>query len=446
VNRLRIAHLRLLIPFVVIAWRAALPIGDNSFLWHVRAGTLQLETGEVLRSDPFSFTAGGEPWRTQSWLLELGYGWLENLTGSIGWVPVMKFVAMSLTIALLGLVIHRVGNGRPWLTLGGMLLLVWQSTPFGVARPALLGYLLLAIVVVVAHTRPTPLWILPPLFWLWATIHGMFAIGLAYLFLDGLGKRSRRQLVAVAVSGLATAFTAHGLGTWWVLVQFLRNRGALDLISEWQPPDFSNPFVVPMLVVVLGIIVAGARERLQPSQLWIVVPFVAFGVLAERNLWPAVMVLTPVAILGFGGVRLERPVATEAAVLNWAIAAALVVVGVIGLTRPLSLREDRFPSQEVMSAVAEGPLFHGTAVGGYLIYADWPERLVYIDDRAELFGEAGFRQFHELRAGVDVEATFAELEIEQALVSVDWPIVGYLDLLGWTRTFEDENFVVMAAP
>ncbi len=423
-----------------------MPIGDNSFLWHVRAGTLQLESGSVLAADPFSFTAFGEPWRTQSWLAELGYGWLERVTHGIGWVPLMKFVAMSLTIALLGLVIYRVGKARPWLTLGGMLLLVWQGTPFGVARPALLGYLLLAIVIAVAHTKPAPLWILPPLFWLWASVHGMFVVGLGYLFLDGLRKRSRKQILAAAISGLATALTAHGLGTWWILVQFFENRGALDLISEWQAPNFSNPFIVPMLIVLVGLIVAGALGRLAPAQLWIVIPFVAFGVLAERNLWPAVLALTPIAILGFAREGpIKKPATSEPAAINWAIAVTMIAVAGLGVTRPVELRDDRFPSREAVSSLNEGPAFHGTAVGGYLIFADWPDRSVFIDDRAELYGESGFQRFHDLRNGVDVQDTFAELGIDQALVSADWPIVDYLELLGWDYRYEDEHFVVMAA-
>ena len=50
----------------------------------LRAGELQLEIGRVLTTDPFSFTAGGEAWRTQSWLAELGYAWLEDVTGVVG--------------------------------------------------------------------------------------------------------------------------------------------------------------------------------------------------------------------------------------------------------------------------------------------------------------------------------------------------------------------------
>ena len=305
-RRLRVSHLRFFVPFILLAWRASLPIGDNSFLWHVRAGTLQLDLGSVLTTDVFSFTSQGEAWRTQSWLAELGYGWLENLTGGIGWVPIMKFVAMSMTVALLALVVHKVAGRRSAVTLAGLLLLVWQAAPFGIARPALLGFVLLAAVVAFSQLEKRPLWLLPLLFWFWASVHGMFVVGLGYLFLDAMRRRSRRQVVAVAISGVATAFTAHGLGAWWILLQFGRSRGALDLIREWLPPDFSNPFLLPLLIVILGIMVAGTLGRLAPDDLWILIPFVAFGLLAERNVWPAVMVLVPLAAGGVDGQRCQR--------------------------------------------------------------------------------------------------------------------------------------------
>jgi hypothetical protein len=381
-------------------------------------------------------------------LAELGYGWLENLTAGIAWVPLMKLVAMGLTLAVLGLVIHRVGGGRHWVTLGGLFFLLWQASPFGVARPALLGFLLLALTVAVAHTPRAPLWLLPPLFWLWASVHGMFAVGLGYLFLDALRRRSRKQIVAVGVSGLATALTAHGLGAWWIVFQFLKNRGALELISEWQPPDFSNPFLMPLLVVIVGVIAAGALGRLAVAELWVVIPFVAFGLLAERNVWPAVIVLTPFAFGVFAALE-PLPVNPrgESVLINWAFAAGLIAVAGIGLLQPVELAEERFPTREGVAALDTGqPLFNGSAVGGYLIYADWPDVAVFIDDRAELYGAEGFQTFHDIKSGIDVEETFVELGIEQALVSRDWPIAGYLELLGWDYRYEDENFVVMGAP
>lgn len=405
---------------------------------------MQLDTGSVLRTDPFSFTAAGEAWRTQSWLAELGYGWLERTTASIAWVPLMKFLAMGMTLVLLGLVINRVGRNRHWVTLGGLFFLLWQGTPFGVARPALLGFLLLAMVVTMVHIPRTPLWSFPLVFWLWASVHGMFAVGLGYLFLDALRKRSRRQVIAVAISGAATLLTAHGLGAWWIVMRFLQNRGALELISEWQPPDFSNPFLLPLLVVILGLIVAGTLGSLTLEDFWIVVPFLAFGVLAERNVWPAVIVLTPIVFKAFS---VRAPAAAkpreESAIANWAFAGVLVAVAMFGLLQPAELADDRFPTREAVAALDRAPLFNGSAVGGYLIYADWPEIAVFIDDRAELYGAEGFQLFHDVKSGLAVEDTFGELGIAQVLVANDWPIVGYLELLGWEYRYQDEHFAVM---
>ncbi len=445
--RLRVSHLRFFVPLIVLAWRASLPIGDNSFLWHVRAGTVQLDLGKVLTTDIFSFTAYGEAWRTQSWLAELAYGWLENLTGGIGWVPVMKFIAMSVTVVLVAIVVHKVVGRRSGVTLAALLLLVWQAVPFGVARPALLGFALLAVVVAFAHMDRRPLWLLPILFWFWASVHGMFVVGLGYLLLDALRRRSRRQMGAVVISGVATAFTAHGLGAWWILLQFSRSSGALDLIREWLPPDFSNPFLMPLLIVILGVIVAGTLGRLAPEDLWILVPFVAFGVMAERNVWPATIVLVPLAVRAFSaGVKEAKEIRAEPVLVNWAIAVLLVGVAAVGLSQTMTLSEDRFPADAAVQTLESGPLFNGSAVGGYLIYAEWPERDVFIDDRAELYGENGFQRFHDLKSGVAVADTFAELGIGQAIIKADWPIAEYLELLGWQYRYQDEFFVVMGQP
>ena len=332
-----------------------MPIGDNSFLWHVRAGTVQLDQGRVLTTDPFSFTENGVAWRTQSWLAELAYGSLERTFDGIGWVPVMKFVAISLTIGLLGLVVYRVSGRRNGITIGALVLMLWQASPFAIARPALLGFLLLACVVAIAHMSRRPLWLLPLLFWLWASVHGMFVVGLGYLFLDAMRRRSRRQVMAVAVSGLATLLTAHGIGVWLILIQFLRNSAALDLISEWQPPDFSNPFVVPLLVVILALLAAGTFGRLEPTDLWIIVPFVSFGVMAGRNVWPAVMVLIPIAIRVVPpSSKPARARGHEPAVLNWAFALLLAAVAVAGLVREAPLDEERFPAAAATAGIGSG--------------------------------------------------------------------------------------------
>lgn len=446
-TRLRVRHLRALVPFVAIGWIASLPLGDNSFLWHVRAGTVQLRAGEVLRVDPFSATATGAPWRTQSWLAELGYGWLEGVSGGIGWVPIMKFVVITVTVALIALAVYRSVGGNGTAVLVATLVVVWQAAPFAVARPALLGYLLLAVVIALTSSKRRAVWLIPAIIWLWAAIHATFALGLVYLALDGWRRRSRKQLIAVIFGAGAAGLTAHGLGIWWILLQFFRSRGALEFISEWQPPDFSNPFLLPFLVVVIALLVAAVLGRLSIRDLIVVVPFVVFGLIVERNVYPSLLVLAPFAARAAIWQRATAPSSgKEPVALNWAVAAVLVVLTGVGLLRPLELKDDRFPSDRALAAVDSGPLLHGTAVGGYLIYRDWPGRLVFIDDRAELYGREGFQRFHDLRLGSGGEAALEELGIDQVLAQPDWPLVDVLLADDWTERYRDENFVVLHRP
>ena len=144
-RRITIWHLLLLAPWVAVgvgAWKA---ITDNSFLWHVRAGTLQMQTGRVLVEDPFSFTMAGESWLTQSWLVELLYGWLEG-RGGLGFVPVMLVVVGLLTFATVGCIAYQASGSVP-AAAAVLLLTLFVLVTFLVPRPVLFSYLLMALVV-----------------------------------------------------------------------------------------------------------------------------------------------------------------------------------------------------------------------------------------------------------------------------------------------------------
>ena len=105
-RRFSIAHLALIVPLVALVIAAWGLIADNSFLWHIRAGSLQVESGSVLTTDPFSFTMFGEQWRTQSWLAELLYAWVESFSG-LGFVAPMILVVSTITFICVGLIAYR---------------------------------------------------------------------------------------------------------------------------------------------------------------------------------------------------------------------------------------------------------------------------------------------------------------------------------------------------
>jgi len=111
-----------------------------------------------------------------------------------------------------------------------------------------------------------------------------------------------------------------------------------------------------------------------------------------------------------------------------------------------SLDEKRFPVAAATTLTSDR-VFHDDVVGGYLIYAQWPGRQVFVDDRAELFGAEFYRRFVNARSGrSEWEGLFDEFLIEEALLRVEDPLVDSLTRAGWALRYRDEFFAVLTAP
>jgi hypothetical protein len=418
---------------------AAGRLGDNSFLWHVRAGTLQLDQGQVLRSDPFSFTMQGESWRTQSWLAELLYGWLERATGGVGWHAMVAAIAGVLAIALVGLAVYAVVRS-PEATALVLLPVMIVMFPALVPRPAVLALPLTAAVVLALSHRKL-WWTVVPLIWVWAAVHGSFVFGLGLIVLEAVRHRDRRLGgVAMASAGVAS-LTAHGFAIWGILFAFLSNREWLGIVSEWET---ASPATVTgaVYLVVAAMAVAAAATRHSGRSAWLVaVPVAVFGFAAARNLAPAVIVLALPAATWLRG-RFRSTRRQPLAVLNWALA-VLIVGGSFAylVVSDGRIDQDRFP-QGVVTAMAGAPAFHDDAFGGYVIYAAWPDQLVFIDDRVELYGEL-FSAAAEAQRGEEYRRLFADYGLERAVTHRDGQLRLSLLRDGWVERETAGDYVLL---
>src|SRR5687768_6880197 len=52
--------------------------------YHVRVGELTLRTGDVVRTDPFTFTREGLPWLNQQWAAQVVFALAHRLLGWAG--------------------------------------------------------------------------------------------------------------------------------------------------------------------------------------------------------------------------------------------------------------------------------------------------------------------------------------------------------------------------
>ena len=437
VRRWSFAHLVLILPWIAVVISAWAPIRDNSFLWHVRAGALQLENGRVLTEDPFSFTMAGESWLTQSWLAELFYAWGESIWG-LGFVSPMRFVLNSLIFAGVALVAYRHSRSVSATALVGLLstvLLISFMSP----RPVIFSFALF-VAVILAWDQPQARWSVPLLFWIWASVHGSFLIGLGYVGLRWLMDKEWRAWRIPLMSGLVTLATAHGLGVVQILLDFAAARDVLPLISEWRKPELFSPVFLPFAIGVVIVLIGAFRGLVTPRHVWLVAPFVLLGLTAVRAVPPAWIGLLPLVSLSLS--RLSIGEGRRFSVISAGGFAAVVVVLPFLVRSDGTLDEERFPI-EAVNALEDERTFHDDSSGGYLIFAGALSDGIYIDDRAELYGDR-VREFLEVRSGrADWEHVFARDGIEQALLSVDESLVGELTGAGWEMAHQDEQFVVL---
>lgn len=434
-------HLALIIPWVAIVINSYEKIIDNSFLWHIRAGTLQMSSGRVLTEDPFSFTMAGAEWRTQSWLVELGYGWLEGVFG-LDFTAPMVLVVSALAFAGILLLAYRSSRSVASTAIVGLLSAVILPR-FLAPRPVLFSFALFVLVLLAWEDKRSR-WSVPFLFWLWAAIHGSFVIGLVYLAARIVQKRDwSRGVVVATVSGVATLGTAHGLGVISMLLSFRESSEYLTLITEWAPPNFLEPDLLPFVAAILIITYGATRGRIVAGDLWVLAPFTLFAFTASRSVGIAWVALIPLLARALGpGLSLRsrgfgRPIVV--------LSALVVLVLPFLLAEGSALDAERFPVAAVES-LEDVNTFHGDAAGGYLIWREAPAGGVFIDDRVELFGPR-LEEMVELRTGQrDWRPVFARDGVEQALLEVGEPLEASLQSSGWTIRHADDSFVVLVSP
>lgn len=441
-RRVGVGHVALTLPLVAAVIAARLPVRDNSYLWHVRAGTAQIDSGSVLTTDPFSFTAAGADWRTQSWIMDLLYGWGDRLWGLELVTPLVVIGASLLMTAIALRVFNAVSKPLPAAI--GVVWVMWLVIGYFTPRPVLFSLVLLAVFLLAADA-PGSRWTLPFLMWLWAGVHGGFIVGLGYLVLDGLRRRDRSRLYDLISCTAVTFLTAHGWGTWEVVLDFLGNSKSLDLISEWLTPDFISLALFPFAIGLATMLAMAASGRIGRADLWVIVPFMLFALTANRAVPIASLVLAPWLVLPLRSWKLSGATADRRqTVLN----AGIVLTVLLGpWLVPLKggLDQSLF-AVNALRFVGPGRLFHDDAVGGYLIYSEWPERQVFIDDRAELYGDT-FHEFVQARGGsTEWEDTFDDYQIHQALLKTEDPLAEILEATGWIATYRDKEFVLFIEP
>ncbi len=464
---------------------------DPGSLWHVAVGQRMLESGQLVREDPFSCTRFGEPWVAHQWLAECGMAAVHRLGGLDALVLV---TAVLLAVTFAGVSVRMARAGFHPLAIAVVLALALAAgSPQFHARPlvvsiALLGFSFAMLLDVDAGRRRLgTLWWLVPLMALWANLHAGVLTGIGTLGLTAgawslawlLGKPSPVENVRqwLALVGLVAAccgavlLNPYGLGlpAAWFRTLAIPLPG---LIEEHAPLDLTTPVAWAVLTLGAGYLAALlAGQSPWPRATWLLpVVWLVLAILRVRNA-PLFAVCAALALAdvlpvgrfapwlrrgewlledekgaelfyaknGPGRCRVLAPFVAPFVVLIaglsiQAAGSALPVVG-RGWARldPAVWPVELLPELDRIERdqPAGTPVFNELDFGGFLIYHT-PRLRVFIDDRCALYGRELLEAYDCARRQnpAQLDRWQQQYGFRHALVKTGGPLDRYLEKSG----------------
>ena len=412
--------LMLVLLFCAAATFALQPIIDPDIWWHLRTGQWVVEHGTVPLTDPFSAFGADRPWVAYSWLFGVLLYGMHGLLGLEGVALYTLLGSLAVTTALLCLVLHfetRVPIALG-LTAAGLAAIGPTLGPRAYLFTVCFFIIELYILFLVRETgRLRPLWLLPPLFAIWANlhiqfVHGLLVLGMAvaeslvasvYRRHDGFDRRFvplRPLAMITGACALATLATPYGIGLYRAVVEHSSQRVIYKFINELSSPPFRGPAEWIFLALALGAAFSLGRQRhVEPFPLLLLGGAAYFSFLAWRDAW--FLTVSSVAIIAttWGERRLPRRRLSWTGALVAVAGVALGVAIILGArslsAATLEARVARVYPAGATQAIREnqypGPLFNDFNWGGYLIWR-LPDYRVSMDGRANLHGDDRVRR------------------------------------------------------
>lgn len=474
---------------LVIFTGAARPITDPDFWWHLRTGQILAETRGIPHTDIFSVAHWGKEWITHEWLSELA---IYSIYERLGYVGLILAFSLIITAAF-SIAYERCSKraGHPYVSGFALVLGALASLPTWGVRPQMFSILFASIFVSIlddyARNREGwSLWWLLPLTIVWVNAHAGFALGIALMLMTVIGlalegvlvqgsspssvwKRVRPLCLVCISCVLGVLFNPNGARMYLYPFETLRSHAMMKYISEWWSPDFHELMFQPLALLVFATFAALALspKRVHLTDLLLLTATGWATLRSGRNVPFFVLIATPLLAEHAWdwitshrwGQWLTKPEKREVganAALKIMLNIGLLVIAPLTLAvvrvthsvaRQPMVNSQQFPAAAVDYIFSERPpppIYNEYGWGGYLIWRLYPDYRVYIDGRADVYGDAFLEEFLMTHDGeTRWQEPLNKNGVRTILVKPDAAIASLLrQEPTWKKVFEDTQAVI----
>jgi len=458
---LTFAQTRVALLMIAVAVAACLMPAQSDSYWHLRAGYDLARTGHVPLTDAYSYTARGVPWPNHEWLWQA----LSWACHRLGGMPLLTAAGAALATGACA-VAYGLMRARPSVNFLLALVGIPLASVVWALRPQVASLLLLVVLLrLLIDGRHL---FIPPLFLMWANLHGAVALGgLVLVVATGVAWFHDRRLagrlaILTAVCGALTAATPMGVHLWTFIGESMA-RSRQNQVMEWLPSYPRGPieicFWVAALVLVGATIARWRRLDTFGDRLVVTVALVLLLLAARamRNIAPFCLVWMPAMSRLIGpdarlpGARRAGAADEEHPRLNLALVALMLAGAVVAMAVAWRVPLPRLGWQPIPAPAVEairrcgGPLYNRYNEGGYLIWFV-PEVPVFIDSRQDPYPAWLLTADIEAEKTGEYRALFSRFGIRCAALPPVSPVGKHLAAAGWHELYRDEGWVIQAAP
>ncbi len=478
-------------------------LGDGDPGFHIKTGEYILNHQSLPSADPFSFTMAGKEWFAWEWLSDVLFAWIHGMFGLNGVVVFCNLIIAATFCFLFKILLSKQVNILIALSL--VLVTLGASFLHWLARPHIVSWLFTLISYWMLDEyqlrRKKYIYFLPLMMLVWVNLHGGFMIGLIltsiYLlgnfltFLTTTDKTRSKDCLGISLSlafiGLFSLFASfinpYGLKLIPHIVDTYVSKSLfVDNVNEFMSPNFHDNTVklYELCVILLIIVLSFSRRGFNFIQIGLIIFWFHMSLFSSRNIPLFLIVITPIigehlndilnqlrkrmdikewvrkTIEGFFLIsrrlhNLEPGTNSPIYFVIPVIAMVLLCLngGHIGNRIILSAQFDskRFPvdaASFIETNQIPGKMFNEYTWGGYLIYRLYPSQKVFIDGRADMYGEPFVKDYLEvIRAGTNWSSVLEKNDINWAILPTSSPIAAVLCVDDrWRHIYRDDTATI----
>lgn len=383
-----------------------------------------LEKQKLIDSDIFSHTAFGTPWTAHEWLSEIIMASIHNIAGLEGVLCFFLLIA-SLSLWLLFKITEKSAN--QWVAFGCIALTLAFSQAHLVARPHLFTWLGMLVTLSILTNGGKRLYWLPVVTVVWANLHGGFIIGLVLQIIFIFGAvieahqhtkakwsdvlyQQKTQAIVLLLSILVIGLNPSG---YMLLVfPFQVSQGVFSVaINEWTAPNMQELWAFRFYLVAFFFLISLTRSSITWTERLLIVFFLNAALTHIRHISLMLIALTPFTARMLNTYldkwrlrslpRKERntlqlsaksgPLMTILVTLVLLISSSVDHRSLIFMTPKKMFKVETEQLNQLVDYLDKnlpsGNMYNEYGLGGYLLYALTPPPKVFIDGRADMYGE-----------------------------------------------------------